>query len=34
MLVASRLAGLSALKAHYAGLIAVRQTEGGYAALA
>jgi hypothetical protein len=34
MLVACRLAGLSALDPHYAGLIAVTQTEGGYAALA
>jgi hypothetical protein len=29
MLVACRLAGLSALEAHYAGLVALRQTKGG-----
>jgi hypothetical protein len=31
MLVACRLADLSALEAHYAGLVAIRQTKGGCA---
>jgi hypothetical protein len=32
MLVACRLAGLSALEADYVGLVALRQTERNYAA--